>query len=38
MDETPPFAWEAARAQALIHVLERLVVRLAEWRPAGRAA
>jgi N-formylglutamate deformylase len=38
MDETPPFAWEAAKAQALIHVLERLVVRLAEWRPAGSAA
>jgi len=38
MDEAPPFAWDASRAQALAGVLERLVVRLAEWRPAGFAA
>ena len=38
MDEAPPFRWDAGRANALAGVLERLVVRLSEWRPAGRRA
>jgi len=38
MDEAPPFGWDAGRANALAGVLERLVVRLSEWRPAGRRA
>ena len=38
MDEAPPYAWDAARAAALQRVLERLVLVLAEWRPARGAA
>ena len=34
MDEAPPYAWEAARASALVEVLQRLVGALAQWRPA----
>jgi N-formylglutamate amidohydrolase len=34
MQEGPPYRWDAARAAALARVLERLVVSLAEWRPA----
>jgi N-formylglutamate amidohydrolase len=37
MDEGPPYAWNAQRAGALMRVLERLVVALAEWRPASAA-
>ena len=33
MDEAAPTAFDAARAARLGHVLERLVVALAEWRP-----
>jgi N-formylglutamate amidohydrolase len=34
MDERPPYRWDPARAAALARVLERLVIALAEWRPA----
>jgi N-formylglutamate deformylase len=34
MDETPPYGWNAAQAAGLIAVLQRLVTRLAAWRPA----
>jgi len=33
MDEADPTSFEAARAAALVRVLERLVLALAEWRP-----
>jgi len=33
MEAAPPYAWDAQRAAALGHLLERLVVSLAEWRP-----
>ena len=35
MDEANPYAWDAARAAALVAVLERLVIALAEWRPGA---
>ena len=38
MDEAPPYAWDAQRSAALQRVLERLVIALAEWRPARGAA
>jgi len=38
MREGPPYAWEPDRAARLAGVLERLVIALAEWRPAGRAS
>jgi N-formylglutamate deformylase len=34
MEPAPPYAWDAQRAAALARLLERLVVSLAEWRPA----
>jgi hypothetical protein len=34
MDERPPYRWDPALAAALARVLERLVIALAEWRPA----
>ena len=37
MDEANPVRYDATRAAALIAVLERLLVALAEWRPAVRA-
>jgi N-formylglutamate amidohydrolase len=33
MDEAPPYAWNAGLAAELIVVLQRLVARLAAWRP-----
>lgn len=33
MDEANPAQFDAPRAAALVHVLERLVLALAEWRP-----
>jgi N-formylglutamate amidohydrolase len=36
MDERPPYRWDPDRAAGLARVLERLVVALAEWRPAAR--
>ena len=36
MDEAAPIRYDAARAAPLLRVLERLVVALAEWRPAQR--
>ena len=36
MDEANPSRYDASRAAALIAVLERLLVALAEWRPASR--
>lgn len=33
MDEAPPFPWDAARAQPLTRVLERLVAALLAWKP-----
>lgn len=38
MEEGPPYAFDAARAERLARVLERLVVTLAEWRPSGRGS
>ena len=38
MQEGPPYAWDAQRAARLTGVLERLVVALAEWRPARPAS
>jgi len=38
MRKGPPYAWDAARADELMRLLERLVVALSEWRPAGRTA
>jgi N-formylglutamate amidohydrolase len=38
MDERPPYAWDAARAQPLAAVLARLVDALLEWRPPDAAA
>jgi len=35
MDEAPPFPWDAARAQPLAAVLERLVAALLAWKPPG---
>jgi N-formylglutamate amidohydrolase len=35
MDEMPPFRYDAARAADLVAVLERLVIALAECRPAA---
>lgn len=35
MDESPPYAWDAARAAPLVAVLRRLVAALTEWRPHG---
>jgi len=37
MDEANPLRYDAKRAAALIGLLERLLVALAEWRPAVRA-
>jgi N-formylglutamate amidohydrolase len=37
LDEADPAAYDATRAAALMRVLERLLVALAEWRPASRA-
>ena len=37
MKEGSPYAWDAQRARDVMHLLERLVIALAEWRPAGRA-
>ena len=37
MDEANPVRYDATRAAAVIAVLERLLVALAEWRPAVRA-
>ena len=37
MDESPPYAYEPARAAPLVAVLERLVAALAAWRPDGAA-
>jgi hypothetical protein len=37
LDEADPAAYDATRAAALMRVLERLLVALAEWRPAARA-
>jgi N-formylglutamate deformylase len=37
MDETRRSSYDAARAAALIRVLERLVIALSEWRPASSA-
>jgi N-formylglutamate amidohydrolase len=34
MDEAPPYAWDAARAQPLVGVLRGLVAALIAWRPA----
>lgn len=34
MDEAPPYGWNAAQAAGLVAVLQRLVARLAAWRPA----
>jgi N-formylglutamate amidohydrolase len=36
MDEAPPFRYDPARAAPLETLLERLVIALAEWRPARR--
>jgi len=33
MDEEPPYAWDPARAAALVVVLSRLVGALGDWRP-----
>jgi len=33
MDESPPYAWDAARAAPLVALLRRLVAALTEWRP-----
>ena len=33
MDESPPYAWDAARAASLVAVLRRLVAALGAWRP-----
>lgn len=33
MDESPPYAWDPARAEPLVGVLRRLVGALAAWRP-----
>jgi N-formylglutamate deformylase len=38
MDERPPYPWDEQRAAPLATVLERLVVGLAEWRPAALRA
>jgi N-formylglutamate deformylase len=38
MREGPPYAFDEARAGRLARVLERLVVALGEWRPAGASA
>ena len=38
MQEGPPFAWDPQRARDVMSLLERLVIALGEWRPAGRAA
>lgn len=38
MDEAPPYAWDAARAERLGGLLERLVLTLAEARPLRGAA
>jgi N-formylglutamate deformylase len=35
MDEADPVRFDAGRAAALVRVLERLVIALSEWRPAG---
>jgi N-formylglutamate amidohydrolase len=37
MDESPPYAYEPARAAPLVAVLERLVAVLVGWRPGGAA-
>ena len=37
MDEVHPERFDAGRAAALVRVLERLVIALSEWRPAGAA-
>ena len=34
MDESPPYAWDSARAASLVGVLRRLVAALAAWRAA----
>ena len=38
MDEAPPYAWSPARAQRVARLLERLVMTLAECRPARGGA
>jgi N-formylglutamate deformylase len=35
MDESPPYAWDPARAASLVAVLRRLVAALGQWRPAS---
>jgi N-formylglutamate deformylase len=38
MEQGAPYAWDPERAGRLTRLLERLVVSLAEWRPARRSA
>ena len=33
MDESPPYAWDPARAASLVALLRRLVAALGQWRP-----